>query len=43
MLRLITNKKEIEDCQKKLESRLKKYLPYKEELDIGYQGGKITN
>ena len=43
MLRLITDKREIEDCQNKLESQLKKRLPYKEELDIGFQGGKITN
>jgi len=43
MLRLITDRREIEDCQNKLESQLKQHLPYKEKLDIGFQGGKITN
>ena len=43
MLRLITSRKEIKDCQNKLESQLKNHLPYKEKLDIGFQGGKITN
>ena len=43
MLRLITSRNEIQKCQKEFEARLKKLLPKKERLDIGFQGGKITN
>ncbi|MEM3421926.1 MAG: hypothetical protein QW315_06700 [Candidatus Hadarchaeum sp.] len=43
MLRLITSRNEIQKCQKEFENRLKKLLPKKERLDIGFQGGKITN
>ncbi|OCC15995.1 5-methylcytosine-specific restriction enzyme McrB related protein [Dissulfuribacter thermophilus] len=43
MLRLITTRNKIQKCQKEFEARLKKLLPYKKKLDIGFQGGKITN
>ena len=43
MLTLITDKKEIANCQKTIENRLKESLKKHEKLIIGFQGGKIDN
>ncbi|MDQ7054502.1 MAG: hypothetical protein Q9P14_17050 [candidate division KSB1 bacterium] len=42
MLRLITNEKEIQACQKKIETQLKKDLPFQKTAIIGFQGGQVT-